>query len=122
MDIHSFWNAVIVQDRVSLPAFFCENAVVRWHCTNEQFTVDEYIRANCDYPGEWRGTLDRIEETGNLLILTGHVFSKDKSTSCHVVSFIKMQDGKISEMDEYWADDGDAPKWRREMKIGRPIL
>ena len=31
-------------------AYFCEDARIRWHCTNEEFTVGEYIRANCDYP------------------------------------------------------------------------
>lgn len=30
-------------------------------------------------------------------------------------------DDKIIAMDEYWADDGEAPKWRQDMKIGRKI-
>ena len=81
----------------------------------------EYIRANCDYPSDWDGTIERIEEVGNTIVLAGHVLSADKRISCHVVSFIKLRNGKISELDEYWADDGDAPDWRREMRIGRPI-
>lgn len=39
----------------------------------------------------------------------------------HVVSFIKMKDDKITSLDEYWADDGDSPEWRKSMHIGRPI-
>lgn len=44
------------------------------------------------------------------------------------VSFIRanyeypgLWDGEITALDEYWGDDGTAPEWRLEMKIGRPI-
>ncbi len=37
------------------------------------------------------------------------------------LTFIKLKDDKIAAMDEYWADDGEAPKWRQDMKIGRKI-
>lgn len=121
MDIHSFWRDVLSKKRKALPDFFCDDAVIRWHCSNEQFTVSEYIRANCDYPGKWDGEIERIEEIGNTIILAGHVFPTDKSASFHVVSFISLRNGKISELDEYWADDGDAPAWRKEMKLGKPI-
>ena len=121
MDINAFWHDVLSKDREALPGYFTDDAVICWHCTNESFTVAEYIRANCDYPGEWDGAVERIEETGSTVVLAGRVLSADKRISCHVVSFIRLRNGKISEMDEYWADDGDAPDWRREMKIGRPI-
>ena len=122
MDINAFWNNVLSKNREALREYFCEDAVIRWHCTNEQFTVEEYIRANCDYPGEWDGTIERIETTGNIIILAGHVFSKDgDNISCHVVSFIKLKDDRISELDEYWGDDGELPIWRKEMSIGKPV-
>ena len=121
MNIQAFWQDIISQSREKLPAYFREDAVIRWHCSNEQFTVGEYIRANCDYPGSWLGEIERFEETGNTVILAGRVFPADRSSSFHVVSFIRLTGGKIREMDEYWADDGEAPAWRRQMKIGRPI-
>ena len=55
MDIRAFWSAVLSQDRKALPEYFCRGAVIRWHCSNERFTVEEYVRANCDYPGQWAG-------------------------------------------------------------------
>lgn len=122
MNIQAFWQDIISQNREKLLAYFREDAVIRWHCSNEQFTVEEYVRANCDYPGSWLGEIERIEETGNTVILAGRVFPADRSSSFHVVSFIRLTGGKIREMDEYWADDGEAPAWRQEMKIGRPIL
>ena len=121
MDVNAFWHDVLSKNREALPYYFYDDAVIRWWCSNEQFTVSEYIRANCDYPGEWDGELERIEECGNTLILAGHVFPEDKSTSFHVVSFIRLKNQKICELDEYWADDSDAPPWRKEMKIGKSI-
>ena len=121
MDIKAFWNDVISQNRNSLASYFCDDAIIRWHCTNEQFTVTEYIQANCDDPGDWTGEVERIEEMGSLIVLAGRVLPADKEASYHVVSFIKLANGLIYEMEEYWSDDGEAPTWRKEMNIGKAI-
>ena len=121
MDIKVFWRDVISQNREALQAYFCKDAVIRWHCTNEKFSVQEYIKVNCDYPGEWDGEIERIEKAGETLITAVQVLSKDKKISCYVVSFIKLKDDLISEMDEYWVDDGKAPEWRLNLRIGTPI-
>ena len=62
-----------------------------------------------------------MEEAENLLITVVHVYSTDHSLSFHVTSFIRTMDDKIISIDEYWADDGSAPAWRLDKKIGRPI-
>lgn len=121
MDIRKFWKAVLRQDRDAIREYFQDTAYVNWHCTNEHFTLDEYLRANCDYPGQWDGEVERVEAVGDMVITVTHVFLKDRSASFHVVSFLAMENGKIQAMDEYWADDGDAPQWRREMGIGTPL-
>lgn len=121
MDIQAFWKAVLRQDKEEIRSYFWENAYVNWHCTNEHFTVEEYLRANCEYPGLWDGEVERIESVGNRVITATLVFPRDRSVSFHVVSFLTMENGKIRAMDEYWADDGDAPQWRLEMGIGTPI-
>ena len=121
MDVCQFLSAVLSQDRAALRGYFADDAYINWHCTNERFTVEEYIKANCDYPGDWDGEVERIEQAGDLLITVTRVFPRDKSSSFHVVSFIRINDEKIQAMDEYWADDGDAPLWRQEMNIGEPI-
>lgn len=121
MDIKNFLRVVLEQDKEALRGYFRADAYVNWHCTNEHFTVDEYIKANCDYPGAWDGEIERIESTGDLIITAAHVFPKDKSASFHVVSFIRLEGERIRSIDEYWADDGDAPLWRQRLKIGKPI-
>lgn len=121
MDINGFWNAVLSQNRDKMKSYFHEDAYINWHCSNEHFSVDEYIRANCEYPGEWDGTIERIEQIGNLIITAVNVYTTDKEMSFHVVSFIKIHNEKIISIDEYWGDDGNAPQWRIDMRIGTPI-
>lgn len=121
MDIEAFWKDIISQNREILPSYFTEDASIYWHCTNELFTVEEYIKVNCDYPGKWEGEIERLIKSGDDVILAGHVYSSDKKISCHVVSFIKLKGGKICTLDEYWADDGEPPEWRLKMKIGKMI-
>lgn len=121
MELNKFWNAVLVQDAVELKKYFHEDAYINWHCTNERFTVDEFIIANCEYPGDWEGEIERVEVMNELYITAVRVYPRDKSASFHVTSFMKVADGKILSMDEYWADDGAVPQWRLDKHIGTAI-
>ena len=121
MNIQAYWEAALKQQREALPAFFAPGTVIRWHCTGEQFTVGEFIRANCDYPGAWDGAIERVEQTSDGCVTAVRVWPADRSASYHVVSFFTLDHGLITALDEYWADDGEAPAWRKAMQIGRPI-
>lgn len=121
MNIQDFWDAVLRQDAERVRAYFWDNAYVNWHCTNERFTVEEYIRANCEYPGDWDGVIERTETIGDLTVTAVNVYAKDRSISFHVVSFLKIEEDRIRFLDEYWGDDGAPPRWRQEMNIGVPI-
>ena len=116
-----FWKDVADQNSNNLQSYFLSNATINWNNTNEQFSVEEYIRANCEYPGEWRGDVKRIELVGNLGITASRVWLSDNSASFHVTSFFEFSDDKIISLDEYWGDDGVAPQWRLDKKIGKPI-
>lgn len=121
MDIRAYWNDALRQDEEALAECFDRDAHVSWHCTNERFTAAEFIRANCAYPGEWEGELERVHEMGDLIITAARVWARGGEPSFHVTSFFRMKNGKISSIDEYWGDDGEAPKWRREMHLSTPI-
>ena len=82
-----YWKYIAEQDAEKLRPFFHENAFIRWHCTNENFTVSEFLRANCEYPGDWKGEVERIEQIGNTVITVTHVWSEEMSS--HAVSFLK---------------------------------
>lgn len=101
--------------------FFSPDAVIRWHNTNEQFTAEEFIRANCDYPGRWDGEIGRVGRVDDLVITAVHVYSRDRDLSFHVTSFFRLSGDKIIALDEYWGDDGPPPQWRQDMGIGGKI-
>ena len=121
MDIKQFWKSVLAQDEREIRKYFHEDACVNWHCTNEHFTVDEYIIANCEYPGEWDGVVERVEIMNDLIVTVVLIYPEDRSAFFHVTSFIQTKDDKIIEMDEYYADDGTAPQWRMDKHIGTSI-
>ena len=121
MNVDAFFQAVWTQDAEALASFFASDAYVNWHCSNEHFTAAEYVRANCEYPGEWDGEIERIETSGDLTIAAAYVHTKDGELSFHVVSFIRVRERKIIALDEYWGDDGPAPQWRLDKQIGAPI-
>jgi hypothetical protein len=121
LNIEKYWKATLEQNEKEMKTFFHKDAVIRWHNTNEQFSVDEYILANCKYPGNWKGNIDRIEVVGDLIITVTKVLSSDEKISLHAISFIKIIDNKITSIDEYWSEDGEPPKWRDSMNIGKSI-
>lgn len=121
MDVYEFWSAILTQNAEKIKLYFEPNACVKWHCTNEQFTVDEFIRANCEYPGEWDGEIEKVVTIGDTVVTALCVYPKDKSSSFHVTSFMQIHNDLIVALDEYWADDGEAPQWRKDMKIGKRI-
>ena len=121
MNIQAFWEAVLAQKEHEIRKYFHKESYIKWHCTNEHFTVDEFMIANCEYPGDWDGEIERIETLNDLIITVVRVYPKNQAASFHVTSFFKIKDDKIQAVDEYWADDGNAPKWRIEKQIGKKI-
>lgn len=121
MNIHQFGKDVLEQNADAIRDYFAKDAHINWHCTNEHFNVNEFIIANCEYPGNWSGEVERIEKVNNIIITVTHVYSQNQELSFHATSFIEIINDKIVSIDEYWADDGTAPEWRLEKHIGRAI-
>lgn len=121
MDIYNYWRAALRQNPEEMKTYFSDSAYINWHNTDEHFTVDEFIRVNCEYPEHWDGEIQRIETLGDFIVTAVHVFATNKPLSFHVVSFIQIKNDKIIGIDEYWGDDGDAPQWRKDKQIGTTI-
>lgn len=65
--------------------------------------------------------MERVERIGGLIVTALRVFAAGGGPSFHVVSFFRVQDGKIVSIDEYWGDDGAPPQWRLDRKIGKTV-
>ena len=118
--IRELWRRIAAQEAEKMRTFFAEEAVIYWHNTNEKFTLAEYIRANCEYPGDWQGHIERVTVWEEKAVSVTRVWNSE-GLSFHAVSFYDFTGGKIIRMEEYWGDDGETPAWRREKKLGVPI-
>ena len=112
----NFFEAVLSQKPDKLRKLFQKNAVIEWPCTNERFTLEEYVRANCECPGEWDGEIVSVIPAEKQTVLITKVWPKDKTASFHCVSIIRAKKDKITGLTEYWADDGPVPQWRQELE------
>jgi len=117
-DPKAFLRDVVRQDADALRGHFAPDAVICWHDTGEAFTVCEYIRANCEYPGAWEGAVKRVEAADSGLVVVASKVWDDEAAH-HVVSFVQVRGGKIVRLDEYWGDVGEPPAWRKAMGVGR---
>ena len=73
----AFWRAVAAQEKDQLRGFFAEGAEVLWPNTNERFSVEEYLRANCEYPGKWNGKIERMLDTVEASVTVTRVWSEE---------------------------------------------
>ena len=111
-----YLDAVLSQRPERLRAILDPAAEIRWPNTGERFDAESFITVNCAYPGSWEGELERVEESGDMLICAARVRSKESGASCHAVSFIRRARDRIVSAVEYWGDDGEPPEWRKKMK------
>ena len=103
------WRAIADQDEEQLAQFFTVDAQIFWPNTNEHFDLPGYLRANCDYPGQWSGKVEKIAADGSYSV--ARVWSPD-CAAARAVTFYQWRNGKIVQMTEYWGDVGPAPDWR----------
>lgn len=120
-DYKAYWRAVLAQDASAMEPFFWPEALIDWPNTNERFTWRAFIRANCEYPGRWEGEILRAEFLKDRLVTVVAVRGREGGPALHAASFFTLRQGRILHLEEYWGDDGPAPRWRQVMAIGQPL-
>lgn len=113
--IRALWEEMDQQNWSALSGHFTEDAEINWPNTKERFCVDEWVRVNEAYPGNWSIVLERLEPVGDGTLSVACVKLRDGETALHVVSFFTFRSGRISQLTEYWGDDGEPPEWRRKL-------
>lgn len=112
--ILDLWQAIARQDAHELARFFTVDAQILWPNSGERFDLPGYLRANCDYPGQWSGQVERIAEDGSYSV--ARVWSAEGLAS-RAVTFYQWRNGKILQMTEYWGEIGPAPDWRKGLSL-----
>lgn len=117
----ALWNDMNNKDWNNIHSYFNDKAKINWNNTNEEFNLEEYARANCEYPGDWSIKIERLDCIGSLVISVVKVHLKNVDVSFHGISFFEFNNDKINLLNEYWGDDGKVPQWRIDKQIGKPI-
>lgn len=115
------WDEMGKQNWDNVRLCFADNATIRWHNSNEAFSVKEFILINSRYPGNWQISIKRLEQCGDVVISVVLAKSLDNDASAYATSFFNIEHGKITCLNEYWGDNGNPSQWRLDMKVGKPI-
>lgn len=116
--VKRFWNLMSDGMFDEVGELMSEDAEVRLPNTREIFIGrDKYINFNKRYPGRWIITLDKIFSKDDIVVSAVEVEAEDRSISFYATSFFTFKDNLISEIAEYWGDNGEPPKWRIEEKL-----
>ncbi|MSU00322.1 nuclear transport factor 2 family protein [Tissierella pigra] len=116
--VKKFWNLMSDGMFDEIGELMEENADVCLPNTRELFRGrDKYINFNKKYPGRWIITLDKIFSKDDIVVSAVKVEAGDKSSSFYANSFFTINNGLISEIVEYWGDNGEPPQWRVEESL-----
>lgn len=122
--VRDLWQNMDRQDWQALSEHFIPGGEILWHDTNERFNVTDFVRANSEYPGNWRIDILRLDVSSAGGMVSVCRVSMAGGPSFHVCSFFSFDEAaeKIRRIDEYWGEVGPAPDWRRQLGIGTPII
>ncbi|MCQ4925126.1 nuclear transport factor 2 family protein [Tissierella carlieri] len=116
--VKKFWNLMSDGMFDEVGELMEEDAYVWLPNTREVFKGrDKYINFNKKYPGRWIITLDKIFSKNEIVVSAVKVEAEDKSSSFYATSFFTIKDSLISEIAEYWGDNGEPPQWRVEESL-----
>lgn len=116
--IEKFWTLMSDGKFDEVGELMEKDANVRLPNTREIFRGrDKYINFNKKYPGRWIITLDKIFSKDEIVVSVVRVESEDKSSSFYAASFFTIKDNLISEIVEYWGDNGEPSHWRIEESL-----
>ena len=93
----ALWADIGAQRWDALAAYFLPGALIFWHNTDECFTAEEFVRANREYPGNWRIEIERVHALADAAATAVRVYGPD-GTSFHAASFFTFRHGKIEDM------------------------
>ena len=93
--------------RDALP-LLSEKFEAHWPNTRERIRGREnFIAVNEAYPGTWRCTVRRVEEYAGAVVTVTEL--ADGRSALFAVSFFEVRDGRITRVEEYFADNVPPP-------------
>ncbi len=112
--VKEFWDRFDKKQYRTTEELLAEEVEVRWVTSREKFGKEKFIGVNEDFPGDWRTIPIKIEKLDeNRVLSITHVYRTDTDIECYATSIFTIKEGKIVDMEEYWADIVKQPEWRK---------
>jgi len=115
----NFWQDLNHKDWERVESYFHKNALITWPNTIETFTPHEYVTVNRIYPGEWDLNLKDVQMTEQNIVAVVKITAKNAPISLDLIAFFRFDDGLITSLTEYFAEDGLIPAWRKTWRDGQ---
>ena len=110
--VKTFWKLLDERRFEELTELFHPECKIVWPNTSEDFTPEEYIRLNKDYPGSWKIDLEDVTDANTKVISVVRIKSKDNGQSLRGIGYFHLEEDLIYYLLEYFAPDTEKPEWR----------
>lgn len=109
------WRYYEARDWRAARRLICDDATLHWHASGERFDgADLIIRVNAEYPEGWHIEVEQVAtlQDGRVLSVCRVEHGDDTFLATSLFSF--MPDGRISEIEEWYATREAPPVWRQQ--------
>ena len=113
--VEQFWKTMQSNDFRAVGELLHEEYVLEWPQSGERVRGREnFVAINENYPahGRWEFTVHRILAEGDEVV--SDVDVTDGVIRGRVITFSRIQDGKILHQTEFWPDPFEAADWRSQ--------
>ncbi|HPJ88335.1 MAG TPA: polyhydroxyalkanoate synthesis regulator DNA-binding domain-containing protein [Thermotogota bacterium] len=116
--VRQFWQYINDAEFDRLHQVMEDSAIIRLPNTREVFIgTEKYICFNRKYPGRWFAEVETLYPSDKKLISIVNVHDEGETARFIVMSVFSFSDDRISEISEYWSDNGEPPQWRLDERL-----
>ena len=102
--LRELWARIDAQDWEGLAGLLDPGLTAHYTHTGENFSPDELVRLNREYPGRWHVDVEDVVGEGDRAVSRARV--SDGTQTHHVASFATVRGGLVTELVEVWAESG----------------
>lgn len=116
--VQKFWSYISNRNFTMVGSLMEKNVVVKLANTREKFVrAEDFVRFNEKYPGNWKASIEKLFSIKDVVISVVKLEDAEQPTSYYVTSFFVIRDNLITELTEYYGDNGEPPAWRVEQSL-----
>jgi ketosteroid isomerase-like protein len=111
----ALWERLEARDWEGVAAILDDRLVLDWPQSGERIRGRaNFLAVNQAYPGEWHITVERVVAAGDEVVTVVRVdFADEPGRIDRAASFMRVRNGRVASILEFWPDAFPAAEWRR---------